>query len=237
MKQNKRISIVSVTVLAAAAGFAMRLAQLRSMAAGSVSAGVSWALGLLCVVLAVGLVIACRGLDKRAGYEESFSSGLAEMLVSAAAAVLVLLSSALGLLDRPHGAELAMGFFGILSGLCIAVTAAQRYRGVVPGLAFHAIPCLYLVVRLILDFKAWSVDPAVLDYCYALFAAITAMCATYHLGAFCLDRGQRRISVFWCLLCVLFSAISLAGGGASHRLLMGGLLLWTGANAWELLED
>ena len=37
------------------------------------------------------------------------------------------------------------------------------------------------MVKLILDFKRWSVDPAVLDYCFALFAAIAAMCAVFHL--------------------------------------------------------
>lgn len=228
-------------LIGAAAGAGIRRWQLSSAfdSEGQVISGSpsTWILGILCALLAVLALIVARRLPKRAEYEESFSSETPEMVISLAAAALLLAGCALDLMAAPQGINLLVQFLGIASALCIGVTARQRYLGIVPKAALHMLPCLYLVVRLIVDFKQWSVDPAVLDYCYTLFASITAMCAVFHLGGFCFSQGRRRTSVFWCLLCVVFSAISLADGGWSHMLLTGGLGLWAGINGWQLLEE
>ena len=239
-KTNRTVRFLPFLV-GAAAGAALRRWQLSSAfdSEGQVISGSpsTWVLGILCALLVVLALIVVRRLPKRAGYEESFSSEAPEMAISLAAAVLLLAGCALDLMAAPRGANLLVQFLGIASALCIAVTARQRYQGIVPKAALHILPCLYLVVRLIVDFKQWSVDPAVLDYCYTLFASITAMCAVFHLGGFCFSQGRRRTSVFWCLLCVVFSAVSLADGGLSHCLLTGGVGLWAGINGWQLLED
>lgn len=239
--KTNRLTILLPFLVGAVAGAAVRRWQLGSAfdSDGLVISGQpsTWVLGILCAVLTVLALILARRLPKRSGYEESFSSETPEMIVSLAAAALLLAGCALELVAAPDGINLLVQFLGIASALCIGVVARQRYMGVVPKAAFHMLPCLYLVVRLIVDFKRWSVDPAVLDYCYALFASIAAMCAVFHLGGFCFSQGRRRTTVFWCLLCIVFSAVTLVDGGASHMLLAGGLGLWTGVNGWELLED
>ena len=237
---NRRLVLI-LTLAGAIAGFFLRRWQLQSAfdQDGLVLRGsaATWALGTLCLVWTVGLAVFARGLERRSGYEESFSSGLPEMLLSVGAAATVLVGSALEVAGGVRGLDLAVQFLGVCSALCILVTALRRYRGVVPPAAVHILPCLYLVLKLIVDFKQWSVDPAVLDYCYELFAAIAAMCAVYHLGGFCFGKGGRRISVFWCLTCLVFTAVSLADGGLTHTLLFGGMGLWAAVNGWQLLED
>ena len=237
---NRRLVLI-LTLAGAIAGFFLRRWQLQSAfdEAGLVLRGsaATWALGTLCLVCVVALVLFSRGLARKGGYEESFSSGMPEMLISVAAAAMLLAGSALEVAGGVRGLDLAVHFLGVCSALCILVTAIRRYRGVVPPTAVHILPCLYLVLKLIVDFKQWSVDPAVLDYCYELFAAIAAMCAVYHLGGFCFGKGGRRISVFWCLTCLVFSTISLADGGLTHSLLIGGMGLWAAVNGWQLLED
>lgn len=232
--KTNRISIFLPFLIGAAAGAAVRRWQLSSafdsdglVISGSPS---TWVLGILCALLALLALILARRLTPRGGYVESFSSGTPEMLLSLAAAVLLLAGCAWDLVAEPRGVNVLVQFLGIASALCIGVVARQRYLGVVPKAALHMLPCLYLVVRLIVDFKQWSVDPAVLDYCYTLFASITAMCAVFHLGGFCFSQGRRRTCVFWCFLCVVFSAVSLADGGVSHMLLTGGMGLWAGVN-------
>ncbi len=238
--KTNRIPVFLITAAGAAAGFLLRRWQLGSaydeaglMVSGQAS---TWVLGIACALLTVFLIGICRRLEPRCTYLESFSSGKPEMAVSLTAAALLLAGNALALSAAPRGAGLAVSFFGILSALCMAATAVQRFRGVVPSAVLHIAPCLYLVIKLIVDFKRWSVDPAVLDYCYELFAAIAAMCAVYHLGGFCFDKGRRRISAFWCMACLVFSAVSLADGGLSHGLLIGGLGLWAAVNGWQLFE-
>lgn len=239
--KTNRIFLFLPFLVGAAAGAAVRRWQLSSafdsdglVISGSPS---TWVLGILCALLVVLALVLVQRLPKRSGYEENFSSETPEMVISLAAAVLLLAGCAVSLLNEPRGVNLLVQFLGIASALCVAVTARQRYQGVVPKAALHLLPCLYLVVRLIVDFKQWSVDPAVLDYCYTLFASISAMCAVFHLGGFCFSQGRRRTSVFWCFLCVVFSAVSLADGGLSHCLLTAGIGLWAGINGWQLLED
>lgn len=230
--KGKRIWILLGTGLTAAAGFVLRGWQARrGLVPGDVSV---WCLGLLCAAAAAALAAVCRGLEKREVYTESFSSGTAELAVSLAGAALVLAGALLGLL---RGEGRLVPALGVLAALCFGATAWQRSRGTVPLYVFHAAPCLYLVVKLILEFKQWSVDPAVLDYCFDLFFAISAMCAVFHLGSFCFDKGQRRVSVFWCLSCVVFAAVGLADGGLARCLLLAGMGVWTGCSAWQLLED
>lgn len=242
MKTTIRRTLSALAVLAAALlGFALRCWQLGTgvditgrLMAGHPSGTV---LGVFCAVVAAALAVLCRQLKVKAIYTETFSSGAPEMVVSAAAAALLAFSAALTLMVERTGVQLVIGALGLLSALCIAVVAAQRFRGVVPHLAMHIIPCVYLAARLIVIFKRWSVDPVIQDYCYNLFASISAMCAVYHLGGFCLEQGQRRLSAFWCLAGVVFSAVALPGQGTAQRLFYGATLLWCAANAWQLLED
>lgn len=239
--KTNRLSILIFTAAGAAVGFALRRWQLASAfdEAGLVLPGSPsvWLLGVFCALMAAGLALVCSGLRPRGDYESSFSSGTPELVVSAAAAAAILLGCAMELMNKPGSVQTIVGFLGIAAALCVAVTAVQRCRGIVPSIALHVTPCIYLVVKLIVDFKRWSVDPAVLDYCYELFAAIAVMCAVYHLGGFCYGKGKRRTSAFWCLAGALFSAVSLADGGVSHTLLAGGLGIWAAINAWQLLED
>ncbi len=227
--------------MGAAAGFALRRWQLSAAfdqngraAAGHIS---SLLLALICAAVTVTLALFARRLAERSGYEETFSSGAPECAVSLAAAALFLVESALSLLENHAGIARLTGALGIVSGFCIAIVSIQRYQGKVPGLAVHAVPCLYIAFRLVFAFKAWSVDPVVQDYCYRLFASIAAMLSTYHLCGFTMERGQRRLSAFWCLAGVVFSAVAFADAGLVSRLQFAAAGLWCAANGWQLLEN
>ena len=177
--KSNRTSIVALTLAGAAAGFVLRCWQLGrffSQGVRHIPASV-WALGILSAVVVAALALLSSTLKKRSDYRSAFSSEASALAVSTAAAALVLAGSVMTLLTQPYGIQLILGFFGIAAALCFAATAVLRFRGTVPSAGLHMVPCIYLVVKLILDFKRWSVDPAVLDSCFALFAAIAAMCA------------------------------------------------------------
>ena len=82
---------------------------------------------------------------------------------------------------------------------------------------------VYLIVRLIVNFQKWSTDPSLNDFVYHLFAAISCMLAAFQLAGFSFGKGKRRITLFWSLCAVYFSAISIVDclcGRANDALLL-----------------
>lgn len=240
-KDTHRIAPILIGAAGGLAGLALRCWQLTKGAdiTGRLRAGhpTGTVLAVYCAIAVIAAALLIRPMEKRSGYAESFSSERVMLLASELGAAALVMSAVMSLMAERGAVQLVIGGLGILAGFCIAVTAAQRYRGVIPPVGLHIIPCVYLAARLILVFKQWSVDPVVQDYCYALFASIASMCATYHLGGFCLGQGQRRLTTFWCVAGGFFSLIASVGTPASQRLFYCGICLWCLANAWQLLED
>lgn len=227
--------------------FALRRLQLSRGydVSGLPVSGSVWTI-LLCTLSALGvlaLLFVCGGLAKRESFARCFPPCRVCFLVSAAAAAALLVGSGVDVvaaIPAPGGAldvlAILPGFFGILAALCVFLAAVGRMKGARPLSALYLIPFFFLAVRLIVDFKGvWSSDPAILDYCFDLFAMLAAMTATYHLAGFCYDRGRRARTTFWCLTGALFSVLSLADGGLSACLRYGSLALWLLVNAWQLL--
>ena len=103
---------------------------------------------------------------------------------------------------------------------------ASRRRKNPPARCFVPV-VLFYALRLFRDFRQWMVDPAILDYCFLLFALISFMLAAYHMGAFSFDRGDSRALTFFALSGVYFCAastgfISLKADG----FVFGGSALW-----------
>lgn len=234
-----RKRILCLLIAAGAAGFLLRRWQLLTafdeeglVLSGSPSI---WVLAVFAVIITVLLAVTSMGLHRRSIYTESFSSGTPEMGLTVCSAAMVLAGSILAMVWGERTAILTA--FGVAAALSMAVIGMQRYRGVVPSAAIHLIPCAYLILALIVDFRRWSVDPTVLDYCYDLFAAIGAVCAMVNLMGFCFDKGRRRETVFWCLAGCFFAITAMGGLGVVRCLTTGGLAVFLGVNAWQLLED
>ena len=81
---------------------------------------------------------------------------------------------------------------------------------------------LYYVCTLFFDFRRWMHDPAILDYCFCLFALICFMIATYHAASFSFDHGARRRLCFYSLCGVFFGASAMAGQELSSMLIYAG---------------
>ena len=62
------------------------------------------------------------------------------------------------------------------------------------------------------------------------------MCGLLHLSAYCFDQGARRITVFFALCGIYFSAVAMAG--ASAEMLLGYLAaaIWLLVQLWLLLR-
>ena len=152
------------------------------------------------------------------------------------------LLGALGLLAgcalgfRGSIAQMLVSLLGLLAGLSLGAGAVMRWKGKKPSAAFSVFVVLFYVAKLFRDFRHWEINPALLDYCFSLFAMIAFMLASYHAGAFSFDRGARRRLAFYSLLGVLFGAVSLAGAQLPELLIYAGSVFWMLACAQQMLK-
>lgn len=100
-------------------------------------------------------------------------------------------------------------YLGLISGAMIVAFAIMSFIGKTPTAILYMIVSLFLVVRLIVYFQTWNMDPSVHDYIYKLLAAICAMLGCFQIAGFSLGKGKRRLTAFWCLSAVFFTAVSL----------------------------
>ena len=88
---------------------------------------------------------------------------------------------------------------GIFCGFCLCVSGAARLKGRNLPSALHILPYVAVMLRLISDFRAWSIDPIILDYCFRHFGLIFAMCAIYCGASLSFGKGRRRLTAFWAM--------------------------------------
>ena len=114
-----------------------------------------------------------------------------------------------------------IGLLGLVSALALLLGGVFRMKRGVPSAMFYVPAILYYVCKLFYDFRHWMHDPAILDYCFCLFALICFMIATYHGASFSFDHGGRRRLCFYSLCGVFFGATAMAGQDLSGLLIYG----------------
>lgn len=244
MKKKPAAAIaVPVTLLSAGIGVALRCYQLcyAMDESGLPQRGSRMSTVLTVFLLAVTAALAwiSSRLTKRERFEENFSNALFPVAASCMFSVLLLAGNVLLLIQPDHTATVVV-LLGIAAALTqLGMQAAWR-KGTTPHPLLPTVTCIYLIVKLILDFKRWGNDPVILDYCFKLLAEICSMLAVYHYIGFCFAKGRRRIAVFWCCMSVVLCAMSLpdgflAGDSPAETLIYSGLGLWLFMNSLQLL--
>ena len=148
-------------------------------------------------------------------------------LLAAAAMVLASVTMAL---ELEQMCDLLLATGGLVAAICWVVVGLDRVRGRKSPAALFMVPALFYAVELSCNFRNWSLDPQILDYCFELLALICVMCATFHLGGFCFDKGGRRITVFFCFCGIFFSAASLGEGTLRSVSTSSSAILWLFSN-------
>lgn len=228
MKQRRSARFFLILIAAfAAAGFFLRRAERAGADAGWLI-GVSVAAALACLAVSV--------TRKPCGkFAAMFQPSKIDGAAGVAGSVLLAVGGFLMLVQSAGFARL-IGGVAILAGACLALASLTRARGNMPKVGLYVAVVLFYVVKLFYDFRHWTVDPAVLDYCFWLFAAICFMLATFHAAQFCFDLGKRRVLTFFALMGIYFGAVSLADLQGGEALLCAGGALWMLACAWQALR-
>lgn len=180
----------------------------------------------------------------RSGNCQVFLYGSGGFLCSLIAAILILLGSCAefgeALLAGPGISAPIMCLLGLLGGICCCLTAWFRRRPSPRYPAVELAPILYLLIKLILNFKGWSTDPIIMDYCVILFALIFTLLAFYYGAGFVFNLGKPRRTLFCAMGAVFFCAAAIMDGimdlSPSTVITYGGFLLWQLPVIWDLLE-
>ena len=145
--------------------------------------------------------------------------------VSAAGAILAGVAFAICGLSNPVGgnlgmAEVVLRFSGAAALACVGFC---RFTGHKPFFLFHCIVCVYLALRMICQYRIWSADPQLLNYCFYLGAYVALMLFAYQLAAW--DVGLADHRKLWAcgLAAVYLCTVSLADSTESFFLLSCGI--------------
>lgn len=259
MKKTVRTQwyLVALTLLAAVLGAVLRRSQLLyellpdgSLAEGSSLHRVLAVLSGVWLAAAAGLLLP---LEKKQRWQDFFTPSVVPNLLQLAAAGMLILGNILlwvegrtpvtALATQSPAVSEALSFMlaplGIVTALCIAAFAFSCLRSRRPSPLLYMIASIYLVVRLIVYFQEWNIDPSIHDYAFQLLAAICCMLAAFQLAGFSFDKGKRRMTLFWALSAVVFCGITTADmlvrGTAHDTLVNSGLLVSLAVSSGQLL--
>ncbi len=130
---------------------------------------------------------------------------------SLAAAILLLLGSLMALPSGGTVGKLLLTILGLAAAVSMIQLSRIRKTGNQVSL-LELLPVIFLLVNLILNFKSWSTDPVILDYCDMLFAQIFTLLAFYGIAGFSFDQGHPRRTLFYSSCGIFFSAMAVVDG-------------------------
>ena len=190
----------------------------------------------LCVLMVLVFGLYSFFLIPQKKYAVVASDSMGTFVLTTAAAAGAIVGYVVLALNLEIISDLLIATGGVVMGICWFVVGLDRVRGRKVPAALFMVPALLCAVELICEFRYWSRDPMILEYCFQLLAMICLMCATYHFGGFSFDRGSRRRTVFFCMCGILFCAASLADGSASAKIRSASAILWLLSNLLPLLR-
>lgn len=187
-------------------------------------------LGLTAAVMAF-IVIAAWPLYGSLRYSDNFPASKAGAVGGAAAAVgaglTVLLADA-----QPGKLFLLWKLLGLLSALCLGLTAYCRLQGKRPHFLLHGAVSVFWLTHMICHYQRWSVNPQLQDYLYPLLASVALLMFSYYQTAFDVGSGKRRTLLAVGLAGAYFGIVSLSG--SDTPLLYGGFAIWALTNLCSL---
>ena len=212
MKQKSgMIGVVYAAILSAIAGYFFRMTQL--------SGGSSVPLIAFSILMVFVFALAAVSLEKKSAYEAVYRPSGQDLTFSLLGALGLIAGCVLSF--RGSIAQMLVSLLGLLAGLSLGAGAVLRWKEKKPSAAFSVFVVLFYVAKLFRDFRHWEINPAILDYCFCLFALICFMIATYHAASFSFDHGGRRRLCFYSLCGVFFGATAMAGQALSGLLIYG----------------
>lgn len=179
------------------------------------------ALWTLTALIAVVLVLACRNIQGPEQYRDCYPVSAFSAAGSILCAVGFLISGISGWSAAASGLDFAVVILSLLSAAALAYVAFCRLTRRKPLSLCHGVVCVCFALRMVCQYREWSSDPQLQDYCFYMLAHVGLMLTAFHMAAFDAGMGRHRTlwltgltSCYFCLLCLwgsrdpLFMALS-----------------------------
>jgi len=155
------------------------------------------------------LVLCCRGIRGPEAFRDAYPASALSAAGALLGAVGFLATGLKELPDASFRLDLAAAWMCFVSAAALLYAAVCRFWGKKPFFAAHALVCITFALRMVCQYRLWSSDPQLQDYCFYMSAHVGLMLSAYHLAAFDAEQGHHRtlwflglVSAYLCLLCL-----------------------------------
>lgn len=162
---------------------------------------------LTAAVLAV-LFVCMRHLTGTLPYKKIFKRSV-PAAAGCAVAALGIAITVFSELSRQHDRVTVIAcVLGVLAAASLVILAVCRLRSVRPSLLLHGCVTVYLMIHLVSQYRIWSAEPELQEYCFQLLASVFLMLSTYHRATLDAHSGSRRQFVFFNYGALFFSCLA-----------------------------
>jgi len=178
---------------------------------------------LLTAAVAILLIPCAKRLDGsnrfRHNFPASISGGISAML-----AALFLLSMGIDLVGQAEeGLEYLHAALTLACVPSLVCTGILRFRGRRPMVLFHGLLSVAFAFHMVFQYRLWSANPQLPDYIFHIFACACLTLTAYYRAAFDVGLGKRSVFLFFSLMVVYLSFLSLVGAGDVRFYVAGGI--------------
>lgn len=184
-------------------------------------------LWLLTAIVAVGTFLLTRSIQGPERYQDCYPASVPAAAGALILGVMLLITTVSELSAVDSSLQILLTVLGFGSALSLGVVAYCRLCGAKPLFLFHAALCVYFALRMVCQYRSWSSDPQLMDYCFYLCAYVGLMLTAYQQAAFDADMGNHRALWLLSLLTVYLCCLSLKGTRDTMLLLCAGVWAFT----------
>lgn len=185
----------------------------------------TWSILILTGLILGILLLTTRKIQDSTDSVRSFLPGASSLL-----AACVIFQRSLSAYSVAHDRlNLIAALSGFAAALALLIVGICRMMGTKPNFLFHSAVSIFFALQLISQYRNWSADPQLMDYCFYLAAFIFLMFTAYFLAAFDADMGRRRGMIFSSMAATYFCCLALPESGDAPLLLSCALWAFAGS--------
>lgn len=166
-------------------------------------------LWILSVLTVAALFWLTRPINGQGAYRLNFPASIPGALGCWALAA-GLFVTALG--DLMGGSDSIATVTGILGVLCVPAlifAGYSRYCGTRSSFLLYTLVSVFCIARMVCQYRQWSADPQLQDYCFQMFACVGLMLTFFQRATFDVKMGRRGIYAFTNLATFYFCVLSI----------------------------
>lgn len=111
---------------------------------------------------------------------------------------------------------------GILASVALIFGGVLQRKGKRVHFLFYAVLTVYFLIHPLTQYRMWSSDPQLINYCFQLLASVCLLLTSYHRTALAAGKQGAKRYVFFSRLAIFFCSVSVVG----EHLFYLAMLLW-----------